>query len=809
MSVMTRLAERAVLLLLRHRGAAIAATLFLLAVSWMVIARAALRAGGPERLFDNRLEVWFKEHDPAMLAYRDLQRRFGNDEAILIALEAGPGEPSVFTPATLGLVAEVSSRVSGVAGVRAVTSLSSVIQVRYQPGGDLMEVDRLWRGPLDPELARAAEAHLRGDRLLRPALVSPDGRVTLLTVQLVAAREPGQAAAGTIDPDAERGRILGDVAAAVRASLEAAGRDPQGWQWGGLGVINEELNRLSQRDLNQFFGLSLVALVVCVGLALRRAIPVLLSVLVVHLATVFLLAIYLGLGHRFNLVTTILPTLVLVIGVTDSIFFVSAWYEEQEKLLGAGLPRAEAVAAALSEALLPGLFNSLTTSVGFFSFLSSEMPVLRDLGLFAGLGIGLAFLCSVLVIAIGFDLFDVRPPRGGGADGRAARSLLGPLLAGLPGLVTRHRGKLLLLVGAVAVVAVAGIAQLRVDTLTIGYLRADNPVRRADASIQAAFGPYLPLEVVVEAPADGGILEPALLRAIARLEEEIAAAYPGKVGGSTSLAGVVARLNEAWAGTPGGWGIPDTREQVEQLLLFYDPARPDDPLRLVDFPAYRRARITFRTASDSAQAAAELLARIEARARQLFPPGVRVVPSGYVPLYVRLIDYLVWGQVWSIGSSFLVVFALIWLLFGSLRVMLVTIPANLLPVAATMGFMGWAGIDLDVATVLIAAVALGIAVDDTIHFVFRFQARLEESREARLALADTLAAAGPPIVSSALILAAGFSVLCLAEVKSVSLFGLLMGVTMLSALVAELLVTPVFVLLVFGERRHHPVGEGL
>lgn len=795
--------ERAVLLLLRLRWAAVIGGLLLLGLAWLAIGAAS--RGGPERLFDNRLEVWFKDEDPALISYRDFQRRFGNDEAILLMLRSGPGEASVFTPATLGLVAEVSSRAVAVRGVRAVTSLATAIQVRYQPGGEEMTVDRAWRGALDPARAAEVERELAGDRLLRPALVSPDGKATLLTVQLQPAREPGQdPRPGTIDVDEERGRILREVAVEVRAALLAAGRDPEDWHWGGLGVMNEELNQLSQRDLVRFGTLSTVILVLLVGLALRRAVPVLLSVLVVHVATVLLVGAYLGTGHRFNLVTTILPTLVTVIGVTDSIFFVSAWYEAREQLLGSGFARREAVARALSTAILPGLFNSVTTSVGFFSFLWAPMPVLQDLGLFAGVGILLAFGCSVVLMALGFDLIDVRPPT------RAGRtSLLAPLFERLPGLVARQRGVILVLSAGLLVVAVAGIAQLRVDTLTIGYLRPDNPVRRADAEIERAFGPYLPLEVVVEAPGEGGVLDPAVLRAIARLETDLSAAHPGKVGGSTSLAGVVSRLHEAWSGTPAAWAVPDSRELIEQLLLFYDPARPDDPLRLVEFPSYQRARITFRTANDSARAAAELVAEVEELARQSFPAGTRVTVSGYVPLYVRLIDYLVWGQVSSITSSFLVVFGLITVMFGSLKVMLVTVPANLIPVAVTMGFMGWAGIDLDVGTVLIAAVALGIAVDDTIHFVFRFQSRLAETREARLALEETLRHAGPPIVSSSLILAGGFSALCLAEVKSVMLFGLLMGVTMVSALIAELIVTPAVVLLVFREGRHPWVGEGL
>ena len=814
------LAERALLRLLRARALAAASLLLLLLGSWSVIGGALVRdrrpgeelgpalERGAQGLFDNRIEVWFKEDDPLLAGYRDFQRRFGNDEALVVALSAPEGE-SLFTPATLALVADVGSRLSAVRGIRSVTSLATVIQVRYEPGTEAMEIDRPWTGPLDPDLAREVERRFAQDRLLRPALISPDGRTTLLTAQLLPLREPGAPAeAGTIDVDAERGRIQDDAAAAIRAALEAAGRPPDAWRWGGLGVMNEELNRLSQRDLVRFSLLSLLVLVVCVGAALRRRVPVILSLLVVYLAVTALYALFLGSGHRFNLVTTILPTLVLVIGVTDSIFFVSAWYQEGPELLARGLPHREAVARALAPALLPGLFNSITTSVGFFSFVWAPMPVLRDLGLFAGAGIGLAFVCSVLVIAVGLDRFPVDPPRA--APGSAVgRLLMGSLFERLPGFVLRRRGPLLLASGCLIGLAAAGIARIQVDTFTIGYLRPENPVRRADAEIAATFGPYLPLEVVVEAPEDGGVLDPAVLSAIDRFEAAVIDRHADEIGGSTSIAGVVKRLHEASAGSPSAFAVPDSRDLIEQLLLFYDPAREDDPLHLVDFPQFRRARITFRTRNDSARAAGDLVEEIENEHAAAFPPGVRVQVAGYVPLYVRLIDYLVSGQLWSIGTSFLVVFGLIALLFRSFKAMIATIPANLLPVAMTMGFMGWFGIDLDVGTVLIASVALGIAVDDTIHFVFRFQHALGATGDARAAVADTLRHSGPPIVASAMVLTLGFLVLCLAEVKSVALFGMLMAVTMLSAVVAELLVTPAFVLLLFGGGRHPRVGEGL
>src|SRR5262249_54558498 len=144
--------------------------------------------------------------------------------------------------------------------------------------------------------------------------------------------------------------------------------------------------------------------------------------------------------------------------------------------------------------------------------------------------------------------------------------------------------------------------------------------------------------------------------------------------------------------------------------------------------------------------------------------------------------------------------------FRSLRYALISLPSNILPVAATLGFMGWANIDLDVATVLIASIALGIAVDDTIHFVFKFKDLYESSKDVRFAVRRTLIGTGEAIVTTSLLIALGFSVLSLASIKSVSLFGVLMAVTMVSALFSEVFVTP-SVILLFAPRRASDAHE--
>ncbi|MCW8138573.1 MAG: MMPL family transporter [Planctomycetota bacterium] len=743
---------------------------------------AALRLDPARPLVDNSIGIWFLEDDEALVRYREFQALFGQDEVVLVAWRE---TETVFTPAALDLVADVSRRLAALPEVHGVTSLATVL---HAEGGDEVRVERLYRAPVDAAGARAVEAKVRADPLVRGHLVSKDERTSLISVQPRAERLE--------DLDAIRAALLRGVRAAVDDAFVAAGRAPGSWWWGGIGVMNEELNRLSLEDLLRFGGLSTALVLVFLWFALRRVGAVLVAWAAVYLAQTWTLGAYFAAGLQLNLVTMILPTLVMVIGLTDTIYFITIWQQERDELAREGLTKREALARCLGFCALPGAFNTVTASVGFLAFVTADMAALRHLGLFAGLGIGLAFVSSVVVCAVALDAFDLRVRAAGDPpdDGWQARAL-----AGLSRFVARRHRAIVWVGAALLAVSAAGILRLDVDTYTLGYLRESNPVRRDNDAIEAAFGPYLPLEVVVEAGRPDGIKAPAVLQAIDALERETTAREE-KVGGSTSIAGVVKRLNEVFQDDPAAHAVPDDPDLIEQELLFYDPQRQDDPLQLVDFPRWERARITFRTDNDSARAAQGMLARLEADAARLLPEGARAVPSGYVPLYVRLIDYLVWGQVSSIATSFVVIFVVLLVLFRSWRHALISLPANVIPVALTLGFMGWAGIHLDVATVLIAAVALGLAVDDTIHVVFKFRALELEGGDTASAVDRTLRSTGAAILATSVVLALGFSVLGLAQVKSVAVFGALMSVTMLSALIGELLITPAVILTFFNRR---------
>jgi uncharacterized protein len=233
-------------------------------------------------------------------------------------------------------------------------------------------------------------------------------------------------------------------------------------------------------------------------------------------------------------------------------------------------------------------------------------------------------------------------------------------------------------------------------------------------------------------------------------------------------------------------GLPGEPTTLALLTALYKQHAPEDFAAQVNGSTLR---VTFGIPMQSARGISRSIQHLGALAA--LPPSARLEPSGYLPLYVRMMEYMVDSQVTSFSVALVVVFFLTWLLLRSVRLTLLAVPANLLPVLGVLGVMGWSGIALDAATITIAALVLGLVVDDTLHLLFRLKEEEKQGREG--AMARAVGSVGTSMASTSVVLALGFCVLGFAEVTSVSYFGLLLALAMGAALLSDLLVTPALV----------------
>lgn len=750
---------------------------------------------------DNSLEVWFIEGDEALIAYDEYKATFGNDELIIVA---ATDETSVYAPAALERIRAASLRIEAHPKVRRVTSLALGVfaeAVAAEPleddelfeeeeegyvdeGGDIDVRSLLPKDdPITAEMAADLRRKISDDPIFRGTIVGDHDTMSLILV------EPK-----TFDDfDAERPEILRDIKKIVAEELMVGGG---GAHLGGIGVVYEGLNAASMRDTTVFTSLSYLIVMLGLWFLYRRVIWVVVGMGVVTLAVFGTLGIAGLAGRDLNMVTGVLPTLIMTIGILDLIHLIDAYEEGHRE----GIPRSRILTTSVAVVVVPCIFNSITDSIGFMALSSAKMAAIRDLGWLAAVGL-LMLMVSILVFAI--PALHRFGGRGAKTDTpRRSERVLRRVTTWCHVVATRHRGVVLAATVGLFAVAGLGVTKIDVDTYSAGFLPEDHEVRTDQAAIEEQFGPFIPLEFTVKTKDDNGLKQPVVLREIDAMSRAFEAHR--EVSRATGLPEIVKRSNQVWDGDkPESYAIPDNDKVIAELLLTYSFTTEgrDNLEAVVDTTSHRITHVTARSGLPSAKAIERTLNELQKIADDTTSDAVEVAPAGYLPLYVRIMKHVTEAQITSFAIAFILVTLVMMILLRSVKLGLIAMIPNILPAALTLGFMGFAGINLDVATVLIAAIAIGISVNDTSHIMFRFKHELKQTpADPEGAVERMLHGAGRPVVASSLILVAGFSVLLFATVKSVSYFGMLTSATILCALLADLIITPALLLTVYGRR---------
>ena len=690
---------------------------------------------------DNSLEIWFVENDPELVSYRKFQGNYGSDEVAIIAFHDKAG---LVNRPGVELLRQAAERVRGINGVAEVFSIAS-----FQASRELLT---------NTESAQAAILRERvlADPLVRNRLASRDGTTVLLVVRMKA----------MADIEVRRDAILLNID-------KALAEFKQPYHKAGIGVLYQALNQLALVDAFMLLCASWLLIALVLWCLFRRWLPVGVSLGIVGVATVWTMGLYGAFGRNLNLVTSVMPTLVLVIGVAGCVHIlmhVAATPDEPD--------RKHRVVREVAFILRPCLINILTTVAGLASLAVSPLPVVRDLGLFSALGLLGCFVLTLVGCVWALAWKQAEPVRNGSAWLQRGVGILSRLGICHP--------KLALVAGLLLVVVMGvGASRIVTDTYTIGFLFPDHRVRIDSDLIELRVGPYLPLEFVIRSP--HAVPRPELLRAVERWQRSVEA--QSRIGWSYSLVDALARMNGNNTSDASGQAIWDDPERMARLIATYRSQPGNDLHQLLD--AAGTLRITFSVRMQSTRSVARLTDELKDAAQ--LPPDATVDAAGYLPLYVRMADYVVNSQAQSFALAFVTIFAVIAFTFRSGRAALLAIPANLLPVLIILGVMGYAGIHLDVATVTIASVVLGLVVDDTVHVIHQFHHEYESRKNHAAALRATLDTAGRAIVITTCVLVLGFSVFALAEIKSVIWFGLLITLGLVSGVVADLVLMPALI----------------
>ncbi|MBW2270438.1 MAG: MMPL family transporter [Deltaproteobacteria bacterium] len=731
----------------------------------LVDVRAAAESRWPDALrleIDPSLDSLLPSEDEGRAYYERIRKVFDNDETLLLTIHSPQG---VFTPDFLAALQRATERIESEEAVATALSLANASNIRSVDGA--LDTGGFYddapEGSVGADQVRSA---LRRNPIYRGSLVSDDENAAAILVYLfeVPEREFTQA-----ETDFRLRDIVADEFEGV-AEVSLTG-NPH---------AKAETSRTLVHDLLRIVPLAFVAAIVISFFFFRTLRGTVVPSLTIAIALIWTLSIATLVDPRINVVTISVPALILVVGLAYAMHIVSAYYAAVGS--SAAARPGGAVRAALEHVALPTLLTGITTGAGFFSLTTSPIEAVRHFGMHCGIGIA----CTALV-ALSFSPAALAVLREAASPALSAGSHGGRLISAMRRLGefdVRHRRAILATGALVALGSLLLVPRILVSTDLIRNFTEDSEIVRATATARRHMGAVDQIYAVIEAPTDDAFLRPENLVVVEAVQAWID--EQPEIGGSTSLSDYVKLVNRGMNGDADEFhAIPPDQQTVSQLLLVGHTEQLD---RLVD-PQYRLTSILLRIDVTGSEQVGDLSDRIDARLAEIPAPLVGRV-TGNPVLVARTSDEITFGQAASLGSAFLIIFVILSILFTSLRVGALAMLPNVLPVLIYFGALGISGISLNLTTGSVACMVLGIAVDDTIHFLTRFNAIARARGDEQRAVPEALAEVGPPVTFTSIALCIGFGILATASMQSLADFGLLAAFTLGVAWLADVTFTP-------------------
>jgi uncharacterized protein len=766
---------------------------------WIVLAAcAAFLAGslwltGKARI-DNSYEAFFAVGDPTYRNYLVYRDDFGSDEISYLMYEAPGAVDGVFDLEVMERIDRLTQAIEDeVPFLYEVTSLSNAELVT--PTAEGIEIRRAWRDfPHTQEAMREARAAFLAKPQYVGGLVTGDGRFGAIAIDMDrTSTDPLEKI--RLDPNAQHPdgldnlypQVTNDKIAEILARPEYAQLH---FFHSGDVPMNTVYNRIIERENGLLQMISTAVIAVVLAVFFRSLVGVVAPLAVVQIAVVATIAFVWLAGWKLDLMFGQIPNILVTVGVAEAVHILVEFRSLFQRLGN----RREALVQTLYLIGAPCLLTSLTTAVGFLALQVSPIPTIAHMAVYSAVGVVLAFALTMTLVPALLS-FGPRAPRTSSSRRDLAHG--GEwLLRGLASVAAwnvRHRQAVLWGFSAIAVISAIGILRLDVDSNWLDDFSDRVPLKGDTARIDEVMnGMGGNLVYVFDTQHEDGIRDPDVLRAIERVQRE--AERHDLVRKAYSIVDIVKDLNQSFHdGNPAYYVIPDSRELVSQLLLLYETSGGDEveEWATTDFS---RANLELRLGIAPISHTADLVADLDRHLDEHRTPEIEVELTGIGALWLELLDYIVSSQIESFLYAFALIGAMMCFIFRSLRTGLLSMIPNVWPIVLTLGAMGWLGIPLDYNKVMIATVAMGIAVDDTIHFISRYHHEFEVSGSYAEALAAAMADVGHAVFVTSLVLVLGFLVNVFSVLDASAQSGVLLATTIATALIADLLLTPALVL---------------
>lgn len=684
-----------------------------------------------------------------------------------------------------GAASQGASTDDGRSIVEDVSTLLDAPVVRAEADG--VHVGPLFSTSLDDASARSTLALALREADLVPTVLARDGRSSLVTFRTVSMREQDQA-------------LVHDAVVALLARHESPGFH---LELSGLPSLLVTLNRTMERDIGFVFGLSIVAMIGLLVFMFRSVLGVLGPLAIVLVSVAFTLGTMALTGAPMTGVTSVLGTFLLVVGMADAIH-VQASYRDARF---SGRTREDAIIDALAHTGVPVIVTTVTTALGLLSFHVSDLASVVDLGTYAAIGVLYALVLTLVLqpAMLTFDgaRYEVEAEVTERREDWLDRMLSWCERLSRPeGASVRRPVRVVLVALVVTAIASVGGAFIEPYHDPLSWLATDDPVRVAIERVDRDFGGGGDVTLLVTTGPSRDAFSLDVLRRIERIERS-ALAYRdhGRVV-VTSVVSVLDPIRRANQAVHGGdrryRRLPDDARGLTDLRILVESGDREGISRFVSSDA-RMTRVMMRVRWLPAHAYVPLVEHVTRRGEEALGSLAQLEITGSVRASFDVVSALIDDLIATFGSAFLTIAIVMMLLARDVKLGLVSMVPNVLPILVVMGGLGLFGVPLDLNTVMVASIAEGLAVDDTIHFLYHYQLG-KRTLGSEGAVRATFEGSGRAMTFTSITLAVGFLLFGFASMSNVQRFGIVIAVTVVLALLTELVLTPALLRLVYRDR---------
>ena len=776
----------------------------------MLLVTGLLTSYVPQMEIKMASEDFLFEDDPIRARYDAFKAEFGSDQITTIAIKP----PEIFD---LGFLQKLEAFHRDLENeVPYLEEITSLVNVRstYGRGDELVVEDLLDSMPTtEAELAELKARVLSTPFYRKTGVLSGDGKSTSIRVEVavysasMAAFEDAGSLEGFDDVD-----VVSDSLAESGDPVASSGKRPflSGPEIAELietihvviarhetpdfpirpaggSMMTYEFTKQLGRDVPIFFGGGLVAIALVLLLLFRRISPVVLCVSVVVPATLATFGLAAALKISFSAPAQLIPSFLLAIGVSYSVHLVTIFLTD----LGEGRTQQASLEHALRHSGLPILMTGVTTAAGLLSFLVAEMKPIQEMGMISSIGVAVMMVYSIVLLPALLAILPIRPR----VDQRSP--IVDGVLGGLAKMSAHHPWKIVAATGVLVVASFGGMTQLYASSDPVSWFPLDHSYSVSSKILNHDFGGQTAIEVIVDTGRDNGIKDPVV---VARLDEieGLVDEFRSKgalLTNTNSIVDIIKETHEALnANDPAYYRVPKEPRLLAQEMLLFENSGSDDLEKVVD-SRFSRARYTIRSTWTDGVNMAPFLREFEPRLEALIGEVGTVQVTGMSSLMARTVDAVMQSMLRSYGLALAMITPLMVLLIGSLRSGLVSMIPNLVPIMLTLGMMGIVGIPLDMFTLLAGCIAIGLAVDDSIHFISGFRRYLAQGLDPVQAVEATMLSTGRALLVTSIVLTSGFAVLLLSEMLNLRNVGALTSFAIAMAFLLDTTVTPALLVL--------------